>query len=187
MKRQIRIIGIDDGPFDKKNKGLNVLVVGTIFRGGDFMDGLVSCYVKQDGTDATRKIALMINNSKFKPQLQFIFIDGIAVGGFNIINIKELSEKTGLPVINIIRDYPDYKKFFKAMDKAGKLRYKSIIEELEKPVKVNNVYVQYEKINIKDVKELLKITCTHSNVPEPLRIAHLIATGVVDGESRGRS
>ena len=44
MKSQIRVIGIDDSPFDK-NSNKKVLVVGTIFRGGDFMDGLLSTKV----------------------------------------------------------------------------------------------------------------------------------------------
>jgi len=186
MKNQIRVIGIDDGPFIKGKKG-KVLVVGTIFRGGDFMDGLVSCYVEQDGDDSTDKIIKMINNCKFKPQLQVIFTDGVAVGGFNIIDIKKLSKKTDLPVINIIRDYPDYKKFFEAMEKAGKNKHKRIIDELDKPVKINKVYVQYVNTSLEDVKEILRIACTRSYVPEALRIAHLTASGIVDGESRGRA
>ncbi|NQU98042.1 DUF99 family protein [Candidatus Woesearchaeota archaeon] len=186
MKDHIRVIGIDDGPFVKGKKE-KVLVVGTIFRGGDFMDGLVSCHVKQDGDDATDKIIDIINKCKFKPQLQIIFTDGVAVGGFNILDIRKLSEKTGLPVINIIRDYPDYEKFFEAMEKAGKTNHKKIIDNLEKPVKIKDVYVQFVNIPLEDVKEVLRITCTRSYVPEALRIAHLIASGVVDGESRGRA
>lgn len=186
MKNQVRVIGIDDGPFVKGEKG-EVIVIGTIYRGGDFMDGLVSCYVKQDGDDATEKITDMINKCKFKPQLQAIFVDGIAVAGFNIIDIKKLSKETELPVINIIRNYPDYEKFFKAMKKAGKEKYKKIIEELNKPVKIKDVYVQYADISLEEVKEFLRITCTRAHVPEPVRVAHLIASGVVDGESRGRT
>lgn len=186
MKNQVRVIGIDDGPFVKGEKG-EVIVIGTIYRGGDFMDGLISCYVKQDGDDATEKITDMINKCKFKPQLQAIFVDGIAVAGFNIIDIKKLSKETELPVINIIRNYPDYDKFFKAMEKAGKEKYKKTIKELDKPVKIKDVHVQYVNISLEEVKEFLRITCTRSHVPEPIRVAHLIASGVVDGESRGRT
>ncbi len=187
MKREMRVIGIDDGPFEKNSKKQEVLVVGTIFRGGDFLDGFLSCYVAKDGNDATGKIISMINKSKFKPQLQAIFTDGVAVAGFNIIDLKKLSKKTGLPVINVIRNYPDYEKFFLAMKKAKKESQRKLIESFMKPEKIGNVYVQYENISEEEVKEILRITSTHSHVPEPIRVAHIIASGVVDGESRGRA
>ena len=93
LKKEIRVIGIDDAPFDKFGKG-NVMVVGTVFRGGQWLDGVLSTKVSIDGNNATAKIAEMINKSKFKPQLQCIFLDGIAVGGFNVIDVKHLSKKT---------------------------------------------------------------------------------------------
>jgi hypothetical protein len=34
---------------------------------------------------------------------------------------------------------------------------------------------------------IIQITSTRSNIPEPLRVAHLIATGIVLGESRGKA
>lgn len=187
MKREARIIGIDDGPFTRGDDQ-KVLVVGTIFRGGQFLDGLVSCKVEQDGVDATDRIIDMINNCKFKPQLQAIFLDGVAVGGFNIIDVDRLSKITDLPVIVVMRNYPDYEKFFKAMDKAGKEEYKEIIDCLKKPIKVNNLYVQYtNNISLEEIRKLLSITCTHSDIPEPVRVAHIIASGIVDGESRGHA
>ena len=78
LKKEIRVIGIDDSPFNKFKKG-KVLVVGTVFRGGLFLDGVLSTKVNIDGNDSTKKITEMINKCKFKPQLQCIFLDGIAV------------------------------------------------------------------------------------------------------------
>ena len=57
----------------------------------------------------------------------------------------------------------------------------------EKIYKIGKIYTQYYNIDINKVKEILKITCTRSLVPEPLRLAHLIASGIVDGQSRGRA
>ena len=45
MKKEIRIIGIDDGPFNKF-KEKEVLVIGTIFRGGEWLDGVLSTKIK---------------------------------------------------------------------------------------------------------------------------------------------
>ena len=104
IKKEIRILGVDDAPFDKKDK--ECLVVATVFRGGDFLDGLLSCKVEVDGSNATKKLVKLINKSKHKQQLKVIMLDGIALGGFNIIDIKELNKKTKLPVIVLMRHLP---------------------------------------------------------------------------------
>ncbi len=186
LRKEIRIIGIDDGPFNKF-KDKEALVVGTLYRGGNFMDGLMSTKAKIDGTDSTDKIARMINKSKFKPQLRAIFLNGIAVGGFNVIDIKKLNKKTKVPVIVVIRSFPDLKKIFKVLDRLKMKKQKKIIEDLPKPTKVGKIYIQYIGTSLSDAKEMLKLTCTHSYIPEPIRVAHLIAAGIVKGESKGRA
>ncbi|MBW2990245.1 DUF99 family protein [Candidatus Woesearchaeota archaeon] len=188
MKKELRVIGIDDAPFDKFDPLQKyVLVVGTVYRGGNFMDGLLSCYVEKDGEDATLKIIEMIKDSKFRPQIQAVFLDGIAVAGFNVINPKSLHKETSIPVVVVIRDYPDYKKLFSALEKLGMDKKIDIIKNMPKPVKINDIYVQHVGINLEKTKELLRITCSRANVPEAIRVAHLIASGVSDGQSRGRA
>ncbi|MBN2053148.1 DUF99 family protein [Candidatus Woesearchaeota archaeon] len=188
MKRELRVIGIDDAPFDKFDPLQKyVLVVGTIFRGGSFMDGMLSCRVEKDGEDATLKIIEMINGCKFKPQLQAIFLDGVAVAGFNVINPYSLHKATSIPVIIVIRDFPDYKKIFSALEKLGMQKKIDIIQKIPKPIKINDVYVQNIGISKEETKKLLRICCTHSNLPEAIRVAHLVASGVSEGESKGRA
>ena len=186
MRKEIRIIGVDDGPFNKF-KDKEVLIVGTLFRGGNFIDGVMSTKAKVDGTDSTDKIAKMINKSKFKPQIRAIFLNGVAVGGFNVIDVKKLNKKTKVPVIVVIRSFPDFKKIFKVLDRLKMKKQKKIIEDLPNPTKVGKIYIQHIGISLSDAKEMLKLTCTHSFIPEPIRVAHLIAAGVVKGESRGRA
>jgi len=188
MKKEIRVMGIDDAPFDKFDPLQKyVLIIGTVFRGGSFMDGLLSAHVEKDGEDATMKIIEMVNDSKFKPQLQAIFLNGIAVAGFNVINPNAVYKETGIPVIVVIRDYPDYKKMFSALEKLGMKKKISLIQNLPKPSKVDDIYVQNIGISKKETLKLLNLTRTHSHIPEPLRVAHLIASGVSEGQSRGRA
>ena len=106
IKKEIRVIGIDDSPFNKFVKG-SVLIIGVVFRGGSCLDGILSTKVKVDGNNSTKKLIELINKSKFKSQLRCIFLDGIALGGFNIVDIKELNEKTKIPVIVVVRHKPD--------------------------------------------------------------------------------
>lgn len=186
MKGEVRVLGFDDGPFDKF-KEVDCLVVGCVYRAGEYMDGLLSTRVKVDGSDSTRKLASCINKSKFKGDLKFILMKGLAFGGFNIVDIRKLYEQTGIPVVVVMRSYPRYSLFFRALDKLGLSRRKRLVERAGEPVEVGGLFVQFAGAALPEVRKLLRLTCTRSNIPEPLRVAHIIASGIVTGESRGQA
>ena len=186
VKKEIRVIGIDDSPFNKF-KDRKVLVVGVVMRGGLYVDGVLSVKVNVDGNDSTKKLIGMINKCKFKPQLQCIFLDGIAVAGFNIVDVKELNKKTKLPVITIIRTKPNIPKIKSTLIKINQKQKIKFIEKAGDVVKIDNIFAQLIGIDFEKAKTILKVVCTRSLLPEPIRLAHLIASGVVLGESRGRA
>jgi len=186
VKKEIRVVGIDDSPFNKF-KDKKILVVGVVMRGGSWVDGVLSTKVTVDGNDSTKKIIEMINKCKFKPQLQCIFLDGIAVAGFNVVDVKELNKKTKLPVIVIIRRMPDISNIRKTLIKINKKYKIKLIEKAGKVEKINDIFVQLIGINLERTIKILKVVCTRSLIPEPIRLAHLIASGVVVGESKGRA
>lgn len=185
-KREIRIIGIDDSPFKKFTKG-NILVIGTIFRGGTLLDGILTTKVSIDGNNSTKKLIQMINSSKFKPQLRCILLNGIALGGFNVVDIQELYKRTKIPVIVVIRKYPNFKRIEETLKKINKQRKYKLIQKAGPVEKVGKIYIQRKGITIKKAKEILKLTCTRSLIPEPIRVAHLIAGGIIKGESKGKA
>jgi len=191
MKSEIRILGFDDGPFEKEDK--TVPVVGVVYRGGKFLDGILKTEVKVDGLDSTKKIVKLINSSRHKQQLKVIMFDGITFGGFNIFDVKEIYEKTKLPVIiinrkhpnledvkNALKNFKDFKRRWKIILRAGKIKECKIKEN-------RKVYYQCIGLEDEETEEIIKLSSTHSYIPEPLRVAHLIATGIVKGESGGRA
>jgi uncharacterized protein len=199
-KNEIRILGIDDAPFDKFSKGKknhkNTTAIAVLFRGGQFMDGILSTKIRVDGGNSTQKLSEMINKSKFKTQLKCLLLDGIALGGFNIVDIQKLSEQTGIPVIAVMRHYPDIKTIHATLRKLGMAKKISLLEKAGRIYEVQDVgekgrtgkiFVQLAGLSIEDAKNILKISCTHSFVPEPIRVAHLIGQGLVFGESKGRA
>jgi len=187
MKKEIRILGVDDGYFERGQK--EVLVVCTVFRGGLFLDGLLSTYVEIDGLNATEKLINLIKNSRHKKQLKVIMLDGITLGGFNLVDIKEVFEKTELPVIVINRKFPDIEKVKIALRKFSDFERRLKIIENAGPIKkYKRIY--YQSIGFKsekEVMEIIDISTTRSYIPEPLRIAHIIAAGITRGESYGRA
>jgi len=187
IKKEIRILGIDDSPF-KKSNDKKVLIVGTIFRGGEFMDGLISTYVDMDGNDSTERIVEMVNRTKHRPQLRVIMLKGISVAGFNVIDINLLSKKTKLPVMVVMKERPNLEKITKALEKIpdGKSKM-SLIKKAGKITRIGHLFTQSAGISGNELTEIIKISCTHGKIPEPIRVAHIIASGIVIGESRGRA
>ncbi|MBI2232933.1 MAG: DUF99 family protein [Candidatus Aenigmarchaeota archaeon] len=185
IKDEIRIIGWDDCSHKSGQK--NVLVVGVVFRGGKFIDGLLSTGVKKDGFDATEKLAERITGSRHYDQLSVIMLDGITMAGFNVVDLKELNKKTRLPVIAVLRKKPDKKSFFEAMKKPGNSKKRlEIAKRAGKIYSYEKIFYQKSGLSTRDCEKVLSITCLHGNMPEPIRVAHLIASGL-SGESRGRA
>lgn len=189
IKPEIRILGIDDSALLNEK----VMIIGTVFRGGDWIDGVLRSEITRDGRDATAVIVKMIKNSRHYDQLRIIMLDGITYAGFNVIDIEELYRETELPVIVVMRSYPDFEKIRSALRhfSDGEARWDIIKKagEIEKVVTQRNgtpIYIQKAGIGIKNVEKIIRLTSIRSSIPEPLRVAHLIATGVILGESRGK-
>jgi len=192
VKKEIRIVGFDDAPFIPRTKG-KVPIIGTVFRGGNYMDGAFKIEVSIDGMDATKTLIKLLNQSKHKEQLRIIMLKGITFGGFNMIDISKLYNETNLPVIVVNRKKPDlekikialknfndFEKRWKCVENAGKI-HKMKIE------KIKNIYFQFKGLSQEEVEKIIKLSCTRSLIPEPLRVAHLIASAVIKGESGGRA
>jgi len=191
LKSEIRILGFDDGAFTPRSKE-KVPVIGVIFRGGKFLDGALKTEVSVDGRDATGNIIKLVNSTRHKPQLRVMMFDGVTLAGFNVLDIKKIYEKTKLPVIVINRKIPDLKKVEKALKnfKDFDKRWEAIVNAGKiKECRVKNKKVYFQSIGLGDeeTKEIINLSTTRSFIPEPLRIAHIIATAVVKGESAGRA
>ena len=184
IKPEIRVLGVDDGAFTPHVKGL-VPVVGVVFRGGYWLDGVMHTKVNVDGFDATDKIASMIITSPHYKQLRVIMLNGVTFAGFNIVDIKKLNTKTKLPVIAVTRDKPNFTEIHEALKNLPKSekRWKATLNagktfEVSTRNKSEKVYMQIFGIFEEDAKKILRLTSTRSNIPEALRVAHLIASGI---------
>lgn len=187
IKEEIRILGWDDGPF-VKGSGIAPLV-GVVFRGGSFMDGMLRTDVAVDGEDAEEKIVDAVKRCKFK-DIRVMMFDGITFAGFNIVNIKNIYEKTGLPIIVVLRKKPDFESFLSAMSRLPNAEKRK--ECVAAAGSINwtdtdnsRLAFQCAGINAEDAAKIIRISCLHANMPEPLRVAHLIGTAIVKGQSIG--
>jgi len=184
IKQEIRVLGVDDGVFIPHSRG-SAPVIGVVFRGGYWLDGVMSTKVEVDGFDATNKIATMIVNSRHYEQLRVIMLDGITFGGFNVVDIKRLNAETRLPVIAVTRDKPDFDDIRKALKnlRSPEKRWKAILNageifEVSIRRKGEKAFVEICGILEDDARKIVQLTSTRSSVPEALRVAHLIASGI---------
>ncbi len=190
IKPEIRILGIDDSSLHSEP----VMIVGAMFRGGNWLDGVLRSNITKDGTDATEVIIRMVTGSKHFGQVRVLMFDGVTYAGFNVVDIKAVYEETGIGCIVVMRDCPDLDRIRAALKhlpdpdirwemikRAGEI-HKVISREGENPI-----FIQHCGIDLEEARDIVQLTSTHSNVPEPLRVAHLIATGIVCGESTGKA
>ena len=184
IKFEIRVLGVDDGVFIPHSKGL-VDVVGVVFRGGYWLDGVMRTEIEVDGLDATEKIASMIIESPHYKQLRIIMLSGITFAGFNVVDIKELYSRTELPVIALTRDLPKMEEIKQALENLPEKekRWKAILNageimEVQTREGEEPIYMQIAGLERRDAEKIVRITSTRSNIPEPLRVAHIIASGL---------
>src|SRR5262249_37316421 len=137
-----------------------------------------------------------------------VLLQGIAVGGFNVVDVHALSAALDLPVLVVTRRPPDLaavrRALFADVPRArprvrGAARKGSLIERAAPTQALGQraptglkthaprLWVQRAGLTIEEARRIVAATTLHGNVPEPLRLAHLIAGGIVEGRSRGRA
>lgn len=206
----MNVIGFDDGPFPREHRG-DVLLVGVVCS-ATRVDGIVSGRIRRDGVDSTRRVVELVRASQFGEHVQAVMFQGIAMGGFNVIDIHGLSQALKIPVIVVVRKQPDMDAVKRALfsrtptshpavpgaarkwaliEKAGTLEPLGVSRRsLKRPTGLatpQRLWIQRAGLSLEDARRLVTRTTLHGNIPEPLRLAHLIAGGVTTGKSRGRA
>ena len=177
--KNFRIIAIDDSPFVRGQQ--ECLLVGVVCRRGE-VEGILSSRVAVDGRDATDRIAEMTRGSRFAPQLQCIMLNSIMMGGFNVVDIGRLSGETGMPVLAMTRKRPDRQAVEQALRKHfADWRERVAVARRAGAAHKYKFYMQIAGMGLEQAKEIMDAYGIG-----PLRLANMIASGIVKGESKGR-
>lgn len=186
MRRLSNLLGVDDAPFLREHRG-DVPIVGTVCTRGR-LDGALRSRVRRDGVDAARRIAAMLSGSPFVEHVQAIVLQGIALAGFNVVDLAALAEASGLPVLVVARRQPDMRAVRSALGKVrGGPRKWALIEKAGAMEPAADVWVQRAGLSLAEATWLIEQSRTHGALPEPLRLAHLIAGALGRGYSTGRA
>ncbi len=190
MKSQVRVLGIDDAPFSFDED--RVEIVGVVVRLPSYVEGLMVSDVEVDGDDANRRVVEMVENSRFRESLALTMIDGVALGGFNVVDVREIHDRLSIPAATVTKKKPDLPSMERALkarfpDWKRRLEIISRSQLLQVSTPHKPLYVYGVGISSEDLRGLLRGATVRGALPEPLRIAHLVATAFKTGESKGSS
>ena len=183
MKENPITIGFDDATFELRSTlKKTTYLIGVVCQGIRVVN-VSRKKIEIDGNDATNAlIELAIQNEL---QVQYILTDTITFGGFNIIDLNEVYQKTKKPVIAVTEREVNLDSVKIALIKRFPNKYKEKIQKIinagllyETSIKTaggfSKVYFHAIGIDIKDVENLFQKTCVDSKLPESIRLAHII-------------
>ncbi|MFC1936262.1 DUF99 family protein [Chloroflexota bacterium] len=184
-KRLSNVIGFDDAPFEAAQRG-PVAVVGAVFA-GPRLDGVLMGEVEKDGFDSAARLATLVAESKFAQQTNLIMLQGITLGGFNVVDVFSLHQTLKLPVLVVTRREPEMDVIQAALLENfidGAERW-AVLERLGPMEAAGDIFVQRVGLSLDQARQVIESTAIHSRIPEPVRAAHLIAGALGRGQSRG--
>jgi endonuclease V-like protein UPF0215 family len=179
-------VGLDDGPFAPGHRG-DLDLIGAVCSGAR-LDGVLRTRVRRDGANATARIAGLIETSRFREHLGLVLLQGISVAGFNVVDIQGLSQRLGLPVVVVARRRPDLAAIRHALLEkvpGGRAKWR-LIERAGEPREAAGVWLQCAGIGLEAAAGAVERLAVRGRIPEPLRLAHLIAGGISPLPTRQR-
>ena len=182
----LRLIGFDDGPFER-SEGARVPVSGVVCRDVRF-EGMVFAWATRDGDDATEVIATALLKSRFHAQVHGVLLDGLTMGGFNVVDLAALAERLDRPCVAVMRRPPNLDAVHRALNKLPDAEARLARLSSAGPVHQEGGFTfQVVGETPAAVAHALGKVTDRGQVPEPLRLAHLINGAVTRGESGRRA
>jgi len=180
------LIGIDDGPFDKDTDPVTP-IVGVVMEGSDLVEGVAMTSFPIDGAGVTDFLVEWIRGLRFRAGLQGIVLGGITIAGLAVVDVERLSRALKLPAMVVNRKDPREHRLAGALESADLADRLAVVDRTPPSLPVSNgLYLACAGTSPEEATRLIEASRRKGEMPEPLRLAHLIAAAVVRGESRGR-
>lgn len=174
------MVGVEDGSFQK---GITLkALLATVLLKGLKIESVKIVRITVDGLDATRKLVKILSEWK----IEAVMLAGVSFAGFNVIDPTIIHEEFGKPVIIISRTKPDNKAVKRALQRHfedWRVRWNvfnklGLIHKVVVLAEGPPVYVETVGVDVEWAGELIRAFSVCSRVPEPIRVARLIARGL---------
>lgn len=173
MKSGTRFLGIDDSAHDKFSDS-KAFLLGVSHRGTEFVEDIRKTKIEVDGGDATDKVIELYESAEAST-IGCILLDGISFAGLNIVDLEEVAEKTGVPVVAVTKNEPDREKFYEALEIVGNEEgFWEMAEPETVELEDGKVFIQYAGTDSEGAREAVKVSTLHGLTPEAIRVADMI-------------
>jgi uncharacterized protein len=184
-KTHLRLVAVDDGAFSRRQA--TAPIVALVWSSPDQIEGVALGRVEVDGRDATGRIVALVRSVRQFEGIRAVLLDGITMGGFNVVDLGRVARELGRPVVAVTRDPPDFDRIRAALWKYfprdaatrwRRLRRHSLflVPTGERPLRAAAVGCTES-----EARTLIRRATRRGHWPEPLRLAHLIAHAVGTG------
>ncbi len=177
-------VGVQDGSFEPFQRGLSnpiqyTSLCCTCLQGSELQD-LRVVPITVDGLDSTVNIVNILGD--WEPDV--VFLGGVTFAGFNVADVKRVHESVDVPVIVYMTKYPDMdatlsalRRHFPDWEERWR-RYEALGEiieiEFDGPP---SAYFEVVGTDRAEAERLIRNNIVDGRMPEPLRLANLIAKG----------
>jgi uncharacterized protein len=181
------VLGVDDGPFEKYRPGMRTPIVAVMMEGSDLVEAIAVTEFPVDGDGVTAFLADWIRARRFAPALHGVLFSGITLAGLAVLDANALAREIGTPVVVVNRKDRSDAPLRGALAAAGFAERAALLESAPRPFPLPGGLRASIAGGIPELAAaLIARTRAKSDLPEPLRLAHLFAHALVRGESRGR-
>ena len=178
----IRIAGVDDGAFQSNKKvGQRAVLVVVEFHNLRVL-GIRIGRIEVDGRDANKVLVSLLRGLRY----DMVMLSGVTFGGFNVVDIAMLSKVLHKPVIAITGQHPQNDAVRKALrehfvdwrDRWRMIRSAGKIYSYAPLRKEPRLYFEVKGATALDAKKAISSTAAISRLPEPIRVAGILARGL---------
>ena len=181
------VLGVDDGPVEKHRPGARTPIVGVMMEGSDLVEAIAVTEFPVDGDGVTAFLADWIRARRFAPTLHGVLFGGITLAGLAVLDPILLARELAAPVVVVNRKGRSDAPLRGALVSAGMADRVVLLESAPPSFALpGGVHASVAGGDAELAAALVARTRAKSDLPEPLRLAHLFAHAIVRGESRGR-
>ena len=179
-KPHVRVVAVDDGRFQRVDRRAPLAAV--VMSLPSYVESIRVGSVEVDGRDANERIASLVESTGHLAELRAILLDGVVVGGFNVVDIDRLHRRLGWPGITVTRRPPDREGIRAALAKWFPRDHRLRLARIQAhplfrvPTDGRPIYASVVGATRRDAAALLRRATVRGHWPEPLRWAHLVAS-----------
>ena len=188
-KAHPRVVGVDDGAFDRGDARAPIAAV--VLSAPDYVESVRTGTVTVDGKDATGRVVALVRSTGPLDGVRALLVDGAVLGGFNVIDLDALHRELRLPVVAITRRPPDFPRIRSALrkwfrrDASRRWRLLTAHRLFRVPTAGRPILATAVGCSRADAALLVRRTTVRGHWPEPLRLAHLIASAGAERAGEG--